>query len=286
MKKYLTIGSMCDLVGDENNTKYLIIGYKKKRKDYEAVLFPGGTTGKKAEFKYFNADEVDEIYDLGYKDEVAIKYLNDLFKEDDISLYDETNLVDYVDETNDEDLEDNIGEVKENRYNLLDKIKFDENGVVISDESAQAPVSEETSNSDLSSMLKFDENGVEISDESTQAPVSEETSKSNLSSMLKFDENGVVISDESNQAPISEETSKSDLSSMLKFDENGVVILDESNQAPVSEETSNSDLSSMLKFDENGVVILDNSTTTEVKNNTSNSLNNIKFDENGIVISE
>lgn len=131
MKKFLTIGSMCDLVGDENNTKYLIIGYKKKRKDYEAVLFPGGTTGKNPEFKYFNADEVDEIYDLGYKDQEAIDYVNELFskKEPEIDFYDETNVVSYNDDKeNNEDLNES-----NKKDEILSGIKFDENGVVIED---------------------------------------------------------------------------------------------------------------------------------------------------------
>ena len=81
MNKVLTIGSMCDLKGDEKNTKYLIVGYKKNGKDYEAVLFPQGTTIDD-NYKYFNIDDVDEIYDLGYKDSIAIDYINNLFSMD------------------------------------------------------------------------------------------------------------------------------------------------------------------------------------------------------------
>ena len=250
MKKFLTIGSMCDLVGDENNTKYLIIGYKKKRKDYEAVLFPGGTTGKDPVYKYFNADEVDEIYDLGYKDQVAIDYVNDLFskKESDIDFYDESSLT-----TNQENqvLETSVSseiDNSENRnYDLLNKIKFDENGVVISDDSVPS------FNQDNSKFM-FDENGVVISDGT------EDVNKSNG---YKFDENGVVISDET------EDVNKSN---GYKFDENGVVI---------SDGTENTDNSSVrYKFDENGTVISDG---TEVSSTISS---NFKFDENGVVISD
>lgn len=243
MKKFLTIGSMCDLVGDENNTKYLIIGYKKKRKDYEAVLFPGGTTGKDPVYKYFNADEVDEIYDLGYKDQVAIDYVNDLFskKEPEIDFYDETSVVSNINSS-----DDTVESQTEEKKNILTGIKFDENGIVIEDPNGYVPES-----------FAFDENGVVIEDyyankipsedisndkyvfDENGVVIEDNTSLQKKESLFKFDENGVVIEDMSSP--------KESISS-YKFDENGVVIEDSNGYVP-----SNSKYN--FKFDENGVVI-------------------------------
>ncbi len=231
MNKYLTIGSMCDLKGDENNTKYLIIGYKKNDKDYEAVLFPQGTTGG-GQFKYFNADEVDEIYDLGYKDSIAIKYLSDLFSKNDsnVLLYDDKDVVSSI--------ENNLS-VSSSIGNLV----FDENGVVIAQGSS---ASVETTSVPSLGELKFDENGVVIAQGSA---TSVETTPAPSLGELKFDENGVVIAQ--GNATSVDITSAPSLGE-LKFDENGVVIA-QGNTTSV--ETTSAPSLGELKFDENGVVI-------------------------------
>ena len=42
MNRYLPIGTVCDLNNDDN--KYMIVGYKKNGNDYEALPFPAGST--------------------------------------------------------------------------------------------------------------------------------------------------------------------------------------------------------------------------------------------------
>ena len=244
MNKYLTIGSMCDLKGDENNTKYLIIGYKKNDKDYEAVLFPKGTTDNDG-FKYFDADEVDEIYDLGYKDSVSIEYLNGLFSsnQESVELFDESDVV-----------------VKNNLN--LGNIKFDENGIVVSTGFTQTAPTTSTLGD-----IKFDENGIVISSGTTQTTPTTPTLGD-----IKFDENGVVISSGITQTAPAPSTLGD-----IKFDENGVVISSGTTQTTPTTPTLGD-----IKFDENGVVISSGITQTTP---TTPTLGNIKFDENGVVTS-
>ncbi len=277
MKRYLTIGSMCDLKGDENNTKYLIIGYKKNGKDYEAVLFPGGTTDGKSSV-YFNTDDIDEVYDLGYKDKEAIQYLKQVFeakilrtfipkqtvsKKDEGALSSPTDLYDIKNDYFGIEVDESKNQGEKVPFTVKDvpetlKFKFDENGVVIADETAV-----KKNNASLGK-FKFDENGRVVEDNSTEKVESPKTSS------FKFDENGVVIADETaikeNNASLGK----------FKFDENGRVVEDNSTEKVESSKTSG------FKFDENGVVIADE--TSMKVNNTP--IGKFKFDENGRVVED
>lgn len=146
MKKMLTIGSMCDLKGDESNTKYLIIGYKKNGKDYESVKFPGGTTEENS-YKYFNNDEIDEIYDLGYKDKEAIDYVKNLFELNKVSFASAKDTI----------TKQNVGEIR--KPIPFENTKMDSMGVV-SIEELSSKVLPKTN---VINGIKFDANGVVIS---------------------------------------------------------------------------------------------------------------------------
>lgn len=221
MKKFLPIGTVCDLVNDSK--KYMIIGYNQGGNDYESLSFPIGSTNGLNTTK-FNHDSINEIYSLGYKDTESINYVNSLTASssfDRILQFDENGVV----------ISDGANIPLVTSSNTL---RFDENGVVIGEpKKDDAPVSN----------IKFDENGVVISDgrdslvENPSPVDSLEVSSVSQPRTLKFDENGVVIG---------EEELVIDNSNSLQFDENGVVIGESKKvESPVSN----------IKFDENGIII-------------------------------
>lgn len=173
MKKMLTIGSMCDLKGDETNTKYLIIGYKKNGKDYESVKFPGGTTEENT-YKYFNNDEIDEIYDLGYKDKEAIDYVKNLFEISKITFAGAKDTV----------TKQNLGEIR--NPIPFESTKIDSMGVVSIEEMSSKVLPK----TNVTNGIKFDADGYVIRDDTSINEFSTQPAVDNL----KFDANGVVIS--------------------------------------------------------------------------------------------
>ena len=224
--KFLPLGSVCTL--DNDGSKLVIIGYKLNEHDYVAVDYPAGYTNAN-NVRYFNHDQISELYSYGYKDETGKIHL--------ASLDDGT--PNAVLPSNDDQV------TTANNFGFF----FDENGVVVVDTTAQetpepVPVA-------AGGGFAFDENGVIIADVNAEkqeesAPL--ETAENNtavseevapVSNNYKFDENGVVVSDKTAPA-----------TNAFQFDENGVVTVDET--APLIPSVNN------FQFDENGVVIVDN----------------------------
>lgn len=224
--KFLPLGSVCTL--DNDGSKLVIIGYKLNEHDYVAVDYPAGYTNAN-NVRYFNHDQISELYSYGYKDETGKIHL--------ASLDDGT--PNAVLPSNDDQV------TTANNFGFF----FDENGVVVVDTTAQetpepVPVA-------AGGGFVFDENGVIIADVNAEkqeesAPL--ETAENNtavseevapVSNNYKFDENGVVVSDKTAPA-----------TNAFQFDENGVVTVDET--APLIPSVNN------FQFDENGVVIVDN----------------------------
>ena len=224
--KFLPLGSVCTL--DNDGSKLVIIGYKLNEHDYVAVDYPAGYTNAN-NVRYFNHDQISELYSYGYKDETGKIHL--------ASLDDGT--PNAVLPSNDDQV------TTANNFGFF----FDENGVVVVDTTAQetpepVPVA-------AGGGFAFDENGVIIADVNAEkqeesAPL--ETAENNTavseevapaSNNYKFDENGVVVSDKAAPA-----------TNAFQFDENGVVTVDET--APLIPSVNN------FQFDENGVVIVDN----------------------------
>ena len=224
--KFLPLGSVCTL--DNDGSKLVIIGYKLNEHDYVAVDYPAGYTNAN-NVRYFNHDQISELYSYGYKDETGKIHL--------ASLDDGT--PNAVLPSNDDQV------TTANNFGFF----FDENGVVVVDTTAQetpepVPVA-------AGGGFVFDENGVIIADVNAEkqeesAPL--ETAENNTavseevapaSNNYKFDENGVVVSDKTAPA-----------TNAFQFDENGVVTVDET--APLIPSVNN------FQFDENGVVIVDN----------------------------
>ena len=284
--KFLPLGSMCTI--DDSNLKLVVVGYKINEYDYVAVEYPVGYESVES-LRYFNHNQISDLYSYGYKDEVGKNYfvaLNEIKSSDfeydkeerneivdeNPGFYFDDNGVVVVDTTVPEIIEDipsiNVyGDEfdEENEKDAVDveileettpAFSFDENGVVVEDKTAPVAIEE-------SSTFKFDENGVVIEDATAPVVVEE-------SSAFKFDENGVVIEDAT--APVVTEES-----STFKFDENGVVIEDKTAPVVVEEPLKPQPL---YKFDENGIVIED--TTAPL----IPSVSNFQFDENGVVIAD
>ena len=224
--KFLPLGSVCTL--DNDGSKLVVIGYKLNEHDYVAVDYPAGYTNAN-NVRYFNHDQISELYSYGYKDETGKIHL--------ASLDDGT--PNAVLPSNDDQV------TTANNFGFF----FDENGVVVVDTTAQetpepVPVA-------AGGGFAFDENGVIIADvnaEKQEGSAPLETAENNtavseevapVSNNYKFDENGVVVSDKTAPA-----------TNAFQFDENGVVTVDET--APLIPSVNN------FQFDENGVVIVDN----------------------------
>lgn len=187
MKKFLPIGTVCDLISDSK--KYMIIGYNQGGNDYESLSFPIGSTNGLNTTK-FNHDSINEIYSLGYKDSESITYISSLNAVSNVNKafeFDENGVV----------ISDGVNIPLVTNTNTL---KFDENGIVISEGETISSFSSQPST------LQFDENGVVVGEKSINL---------DESNGLKFDENGIVIAEEKKEtSPLGN----------IKFDENGVIV--------------------------------------------------------------
>lgn len=113
--------------------------------------------------------------------------------------------------------------------------------MVIADRTAQAITNNQ---------YKFDENGVVIEDNSSN----NQMPKPNAGAMYEFDADGVIVADHSTNQENSQtvpEIKIEDIVPKYRFDENGVIIDDLTVEPP--KETK-----SPFEFDENGVIIADN----------------------------
>ncbi len=175
--KFLPVGSVCLVEGV--NKKQMIIGYLKSGYDYVAVEYPKGfETDNK--LSYFNHEQVKELYSLGYKNEESRIYTGTLVS---------SNMNSSVSD------EDELEEKAITPTSEIEELKFDENGVVVSDGESTLEEVQPLTN------LQFDENGVVISDgESTI----EKQEDKKTETKLQFDENGVTILDDAATIDVSD----------------------------------------------------------------------------------
>lgn len=185
--KYLPIGSVCNINNDSE--LLMIVGFKKNGKDYEGLHFPEGTNSTKGNV-YFNHDEINELYALGYKNSSSISFSKELLA----GNYSNSSTEEVVTTTN---------------SSIVDKYIFDENGVIIADNT----VSSKIENDNVFNKYVFDENGIVIAE---NRPAVEPAKVEDIPSFgeIEFDSNGVIVS--------SNETTPR--TSRFEFDENGIVI--------------------------------------------------------------
>ena len=273
--KYLPIGTICSL--KNNNKKIMIISYfsleyngNVKMYDYKGCVYPEGLL-LPAQTVSFNHEEIEKIEYVGFKNEQYEIFNNMLNrKEEETTQYEQSAVM-----SNFKFDENGVvvfdGSVKEETEILENK-----SPVVLNSNPFITPtnyVSEE--NNTINDIFKFDDNGVVIDDNST-------SNKGQTQSKYQFDENGFVIAEiddtvqetkqseeiltSNNQLDKREATTtisepkssnlelKSDNNPKYQFDENGIVIEEETEgkgqiENPPAEPTSN------IKFDENGFVI-------------------------------
>ena len=156
--KFLPLGSVC--LVDNSDLKLVVIGYKLNGYDYVAVDYPSGYENESS-LRYFNHDQIKDLYSYGYKDEMGKNHF--------VSLDDGTpNAVN--------------SELSDNGF------KFDDVGIVIADETAtEVPVVETDNNPGFF----FDENGVVVVD----TTATEEIEVTPVENNFQFDENGIVVAD-------------------------------------------------------------------------------------------
>lgn len=255
--KFLPIGSVCLI--NSNDKKHMIIGYNQNNYEYVSVLYPEGIN-QQIELKYFNHDDVVELFSLGYKGNEYNEYNSKVLSA--------ANIFTPLAENNNEIILEPLIIVEESKY------EFDETGTLIS-ENEVAPI--------ISNLgLQFDENGVVISDSTTiDEPVS--------TTGYQFDANGVVIGDNNVDSVVSTEPSTG-----YQFDENGIVIGDwtatptpekpnyvyDENGIIVAEKALPDIGVQSYQFDENGIVIGDWTTAPAPEKRE------YVYDENGIIISD
>lgn len=290
--KYLPIGTVCTL--KNNNKKIMIISYfsleyngNVKMYDYKGCVYPEGLL-LPSQALSFNHDDIENIEYIGYKNE-QYEVLNNTLnrgEQEDVEFektavmsnfkFDENGVVVFdgnVEETN-EVVNDNVLTTSnfnpfkaETNYAADDQtnnniFKFDENGVVISDDTVN-----ENNEVQSTSRYQFDENGFVIGE------IDNIEEKIENNSNIQFDENGIVISDGT-------VTENNEIQSTPKyeFDENGTIISDGKTVLELKPANMPS-----YKFDENGTVIEDETVSNQQPEQLTS---NIQFDENGFVISE
>ena len=179
---FMPVGTVCEI--QNINGKIMIVGYKENK--YVGVRLPKGLSNENPQI-IFEKKDIISIIKLGYYDE-SVETLKNII-------------------------------INSNKKRINGKYKFDENGVVVSDEV--------NNQGGQSKGFVFDESGFVVADNRS----SEKESK------YKFDENGVVVSDGVNN--------QGGQSKGFVFDESGFVVAD----------NRSSEKESKYKFDENGVVI-------------------------------
>lgn len=241
--KYLPIGTVCTV--RNSNKKLMVISYfsleyngNVKMYDYKGCVYPEGLL-LPSQTVSFNHEDIENIEYMGYqndqyqvfnntltREEVgeAVSYeqkpimTNFKFDENGVVIFDGSisNEPEVLENITSPILNSNPFMAKTNYITeeeplppKVDIFKFDENGIVISDESV---VSSDISTS-TTSRYQFDENGFVIADGNIRED------RSNISD-FKFDEDGTVISDN----VLSIEEKKPVHIPAYQFDENGVVI--------------------------------------------------------------
>lgn len=252
-KKYLPIGTVCTVKG--NTKKVMITGFLKtsyngnlKLYDYIGCVYPEGNLISDKQLA-FNHEDIENVDFMGYTSELHNNF-NNILNSNSISNSESNNVVSnnassqFIFDENGVVIFDNTVKKTEeqnppiessikNPFNLeykpesdlkinknSESFRFDENGVVIEDNTAI------DLDSKIDSIYVFDENGFVIEDKSMQVEKNEETTTGNY----QFDENGIVISD-NNIKPIEmlkEDNEKLELpKNQYQFDENGIVIAED-----------------------------------------------------------
>lgn len=272
-ERFLPIGTVCTLNGI--NKKIMITGFfgvsytgMIKMYDYVGYEYPEGMLLQNRSY-LFNHEDIEKIDFIGYetneheimnnnllsknvaetKVEANGIFSNFKFDENGVVIFDgNIQNVSPIEEEKPKNISNPFNEIyikdipvkEKNDNSIFNNFKFDENGIVISEEQP----------SEISG-FKFDENGFVVADETV--------SSESVVPEFNYDENGFVIEDKT----VSSET----VESSFKFDENGIVIAEEQlnqieeyrfdgNGFVIADDTVSSESAvSEFKFDENGVVI-------------------------------
>lgn len=262
-EKYLPIGSVVSVKG--LNKKIMIIGYYSleyqnsvKIYDYVGCNYPEGMLLKNNMFS-FNHSDIISCEFVGYKDasyatlnnnlngqlqsasknmEQPKNFLNLKFDENGVVVYEEMSPVKKAPEVvknktvvNPFDVKSTKVEDKSKTPVMNNAFKFDENGVVVEDNT----VKENKKDIESNFRYTFDENGFVTGEVKVDSKVDD---KKNDEVQYLFDENGFVIGEEkknnnvdnkriiNNVSAKSEEQPKKDEFQMphYRFDENGIII--------------------------------------------------------------
>lgn len=170
-EKYLPIGSVCSIRGNENLvmiTGYFSMEYHKQIKvyDYRGTSYPIGNLGNSS-FS-FNHSDITEIKFLGYQNENFQSLNRQLLKQ-------------------------SVSSIEINEDNLFKNIEFDENGVV-----TFAELNNKATKKEVISLkeekMPVENPFVSTIEVSKKEEFDDNTENWPIFSDIKFDENGVVIS--------------------------------------------------------------------------------------------
>ncbi|MBE6155820.1 MAG: DUF4176 domain-containing protein [Firmicutes bacterium] len=226
-EKYLPIGTIVTL--NNNSKKVMITGYYSleyqnvvKIYDYSGCFYPEGLLVKNSVLS-FNHSDIGSIVDMGYKDEsfnilnrnlnnqqdasqkdlaTTSTFVNVKFDANGVVVYDELSDMKKAPEVvfGNSDIQNPFQKTKEIAPRLeteapkvANTFKFDENGIVIQDDTAIQNIEEIESNFKYT----FDANGVVIAEESTNQSQPVETPNN----QYKFSSDGVVIEESNLELP-------------------------------------------------------------------------------------
>ncbi len=193
--KFLPIGTVC-LVKNVSK-KQMIIGYSKSGYDYVAVEYPKGfETDNK--LSYFNHNQVYELYSLGYKNEESRIFNGTLVSIQTVDL----------EEDSDEEKESVVS--VEDIPTITSELKFDKNGVVISD------------GSEIEDTKTIDENS-NLIDDTKEEPAQNETELLSSEVVISNEKEELNTTNIEPQTMLSEESS---IQNQIRFNEFGVVVSD------------------------------------------------------------
>ena len=221
------IGTICRIKNNPNDL--MIVGYLQDSGEYKACLYPKGFTGV-YETILFDPKHMEEVKFEGYKSSEFESYVRIMTK---------------------------AAEVAAKGPNFV----FDENGVVVLDNTVPKPAEE----LELPK-AKTEEQAVVFETTITTDNIKVNDSEK-IINRFEFDENGVIIADNS------ELLEKESLD--YKFDENGIII--EDNTMPAS---------NLFEFDASGVVIKDNAVEETLAVDDPNIKSSFVFDADGVIIAD
>lgn len=249
--KYLPLGTVVSI--NTNNSKIMIIGYYSveyqnvvKIYDYVGCIYPEGLLLKNSLIS-FNHNDIKSVEALGYVDD-SYKILNNNLNgqqngpSEDMSTsklfvnvkFDENGVVVY----------DELSEIKKNpeiiKRDALVNNPFVEMNATAEHLNVEVPA--------VNNDYKFDENGIVIEDNS----VKEDLKDIESNFKFTFDENGFVIGEENLEAnPSAGEEDQDSGAIKYTFDENGIVTGEETVSEHIPVET---ELKTQYSFSSDGIV--------------------------------